>query len=58
MYRDSGREYGNYYSGFGVQGLVAGIYKDNGKENGNSDNGFYRGYIGVKVGDCRIRFSG
>ena len=35
---------------------MAGIYRDNGKENGNSDNGFYRGYIGVKVGDCRIRF--
>ena len=41
VYRDDGKESGNYYS-------ILGLYWDNGKENGNYRK--YRGYIGYILG--------
>ena len=40
LYKDNGKENGNYYS---ILGNILGIYEDNGKENGNyySIFGFY-----------------
>ena len=49
LYRDNGKENGNYYLGFRVLGL----YRDNGKENGSYYLGFrvlglgFWGYIGI-----------
>ena len=37
LYRDNGKEDGNYYS-------ILGLYRDNGKENGNYYSGFRFGY--------------
>ena len=36
---DNGKENGNYYNGFRVQGLGLGLYWGNGKESGNYYNG-------------------
>ena len=43
LYRDHGKEHGNYYLGFRVQGLklgILGLYRDHGKENGDYYLGF------------------
>ena len=44
LYRDSGKQIGNYCLGFRVEGLgfrvYWGLYRDSGKENGNYCLGF------------------
>ena len=40
LYRDNGKENGNYCLGFRVLGISLGLYRDNGKENGNYCLGF------------------
>ena len=36
LYRDNGKENGNYKSILGyILGIILGLYRDNGKENGN-----------------------
>ena len=39
LYRDNGKENGNYYSILGLYQGILGLYRDNGKENGNYSNG-------------------
>ena len=41
LYRDNGKENGNYYLG---------LYRDNGKENGNYYLELYRDYKGIMLG--------
>ena len=43
LYRDNGKENGNYYNGL-YRGYM-GVYRDNGKENGN-----YYSILGVYMG--------
>ena len=43
LYRDNGKEHGNYYN-------ILGLYWDNGKENGNYYLGLHWGYIRVLLG--------
>ena len=41
LYRDSGKDDGNYCFGFGVIEVILGLHGDNGRENGN----YYDGVI-------------
>ena len=43
LYRDNGKENGNYRDYRDYIGDILGLYRDNGKENGNYYNGLYRG---------------
>ena len=45
VYRDNGKENGNYYI---IIGYIIGVYRDNGKENGN-----YYIIIGYRIGVYR-----
>ena len=52
LYRDSGKENGNYrdYRGYkGIIGVILGLYRDSGKENGNYYNGLHRDCIGISA---------